>query len=82
MKSHQDIFENLKIVNVNPLVMVTSYSPRPDKVAKMTLKVAKENFENICEDVIDSIQRPKPFSIYRTNKERECRPECSGIVIM
>ena len=46
------IFENLEIVNVTPIVMVTSYPPKPERVAKIILKVAKENFDNTCEDVL------------------------------
>ena len=42
--SRRDIFKNLEIVNVTPLVTVTSYLPRLDRVAKMILKVAKENY--------------------------------------
>ena len=42
--SRLDIFKNLEIVNFTPLVTVTSYPPRPDRVAKMILKVTKENY--------------------------------------
>ena len=67
--SRRDILKNIKIANVTPLVTVISHPPRPDRVANLILKV------NNCEDVLlDSIQRPKPFSIYRTNEERVCSP--------
>ena len=32
--------------------MVTSYPPRPDRVAKSILKVAKDSFDNVCQDVL------------------------------
>ena len=68
-----NIFENLEIVNVTPIVTVTSYPPKPERVANIILKVEKENFNNTCEDVLlEWNQRRKPFSIYRTNKERVC----------
>ena len=45
-------FGNLEIVNVTPIVMITSYPPRPERVSRMIPKVAKENFDNTCEYVL------------------------------
>ena len=50
--NHRNIFENLVIGNVTPIVMVTSYPPKPERNAKIILKVAKENFDNTCEYVL------------------------------
>ena len=47
-----------KIVNVlstTPLVIITSYPPRPDRVAKMILKVTKREFDNAGNIYISSL---------------------------
>ena len=48
----RNIFEYLEIVNVTPLVMITLYPPRPERVIRMIPKLAKENFDNTCEYVL------------------------------
>ena len=58
-----------KIVNVlstTPLVIVTSYPPRLDRVAKMILQVTKREFDNagnINTHFLDNAFGPKPFFI-------------------
>ena len=63
-------FGNLEIVYVTPIVMITSYPPRPERVSKMIPTVAKENFDNTC-ICLTRIESETETLFHLQNKQRE-----------